>query len=67
MTGENVISCPECGTRARVGSLEEAVEKAENHNEKAHDGENTAKVNGIPLPSDELVGAAEDFFEKVNG
>jgi hypothetical protein len=44
------VHCPECGTTVWKNSMEEAVATADTHDEKQHDGEATAKINGILPP-----------------
>lgn len=59
------VYCPECGTEVLKESIEDAVETAETHDEKRHDGERTTKVNGLLLPSRKTVEAAQEFVEKL--
>jgi hypothetical protein len=47
---KEVVTCPECGTEALKDSIKEAVEVAEQHDEKRHGGNRTAKVNGFLPP-----------------
>lgn len=47
---KEVVACPECGTELLKDSIEEAVDTADKHDEKRHDGEPTTKVNGIVPP-----------------
>lgn len=60
------VHCPECDTTVWKESVEEAIEAAENHDEKRHDGDRTTKVNGMLPPSDEFVEAVEDAFRSHN-
>lgn len=62
---KEVVACEECGTEVLYDDIEEAVETAERHDEKRHDGERTATVNGIPVPSDDLAEAAQEAVEKL--
>jgi len=45
------VHCPECGTTVWKNSIEDAVEAAEKHDRRRHDGETKTKVNGITPPS----------------
>lgn len=60
-----VVSCPECGTEVLKDTIEEAVATAEEHDEKRHDGEHVSRVNGVPVPGDEVVEAAQNVVEKL--
>lgn len=48
--GDEIVHCPECGTTTSKEDIEDAIDVAENHDEARHDGEPTAKVNGIRPP-----------------
>lgn len=45
--------------------MEQALEKAERHDENIHDGKRTSLVNGILPPSDGVVEAAEEAVEYI--
>lgn len=62
---KEVVHCPECGTELLKDDIEDAVETAEKHDESRHDGERTTTVNGMLLPSDDVVEAAEDALSKL--
>ena len=63
--GPKEVSCPVCGTTTTTDSIEDAVEKAENHDKMQHDGERTATVNGIIPPSGEVAEAAKGALEII--
>lgn len=60
-----VVACPECGTEVLKDDLEDALDTAETHDDKRHDGERTAMVNGMLPPSDDLAEAAQKTVEKL--
>jgi len=60
-----VVECPECETEVLYEDIEEAIEAAETHDEKRHDGERTTTVNGLLPPSDEVAGAAREVVEQI--
>jgi len=45
------VHCPECDTSIWKDDMEAAVDKAESHDEKRHDGEATTEVAGLVPPS----------------
>lgn len=59
------VHCPECGTEVLKDTVEEAVETAETHDEKRHNGKRTSKVNGILIPSDKVARAAGKAVQKL--
>lgn len=61
---KEVVHCPECGTELLKDSIEEAVETAEKHDKSRHDGERTTKVNGLVLPSDEVIESIEHVTQE---
>lgn len=64
---KEVVECPECGTEILKDTVEEAIETAEDHDESRHGGERTTLVNGMLVPSDDVVSAAEDAMETIHG
>lgn len=44
------VHCPECDTTTTAASISEAVTIAEEHDDTRHDGNPTARVNGIVPP-----------------
>jgi len=56
---KEVVHCPECDTEILKNTIEDAVATAENHDNRQHDGEATTKVNGMVLPSDDVVESVE--------
>lgn len=57
---EEKVHCPDCDTTTWADTIEDAVNKAEKHDDAQHDGERTTEVNGMTLPSDDAVEAAQD-------
>jgi len=64
---KEVVNCPECGTEVLKDNIDEAVATAETHDAERHDGERTTFVNGMLLPSDEVVQAANETIEHLKG
>lgn len=60
-----VVECEKCGTEVLKDSLEEAIDTAEDHIEKRHDGERVATVNGIVPPSDETAEKVKETIEEI--
>lgn len=59
------VHCPDCGTTIWKDSIEAAIETAENHDEKRHDGEQTTTINGVPVPSGNLRAKVEDAAPEI--
>lgn len=58
------ITC-KCGLRESALTMQEAIDRAEEHDEHKHNDNRTAKINGSTLPSKELQQALKDKFEEV--
>lgn len=65
--GKEVLACPACGTKTPKEDMESAIEAAERHDEKRHDGERTATVNGIVPPelSEEQKQTIQDTMDAI--
>jgi hypothetical protein len=63
---EHWVHCPKCGTSVPKKDLGAAVDAAETHDENLHGGDQVTLVDGMTLPSDEVVEAAQEVLEKID-
>lgn len=66
MSDGEKVHCPECGTSTTSPTMEDAVETAETHDERMHDGEQTTLINGVPVPSDDVAEAAKEALRHLD-
>lgn len=60
----HIANCPECGTKVKKESTEEAIEVVERHNEERHDGEQVAGIGHSAMAVPQFT---EEEKEKIRG